>query len=68
MSSDVIVDEVRIRRLDGWYPTTLASFYRLPLSERIRHVVERTVEFRRAGETVDPHTALAELRRLSAAA
>ncbi len=67
MSSNAVVDQVRIRRMDGWYEITVREFFGLPLSTRIRHVLERTVEFRRAGQPVDPHEALAELRRLQAA-
>lgn len=67
MSSSSVVDVVRIRRLDGWTEICVLDFFRLPLSTRIRHVVERTVEFKKGGDTIDPHAALAELRRLQAA-
>lgn len=46
---------------------TLDEFFVLPLSERVRHVLKRTVEFRRGGELVPPEDVLAELRRLKAA-
>lgn len=67
MEDEAVVDVVLIRWFGGWKEMTPVEFFKLPLSERIRHVVQRTVEFKKAGATVDPHAALAALRRLQAA-
>jgi hypothetical protein len=40
----------------------------LPLSTRIRHVIERTIVFHERGREVDQKQALAMLRRLRAEA
>ncbi|MGZ5970884.1 MAG: hypothetical protein ACXWP4_24600 [Polyangiales bacterium] len=49
-----------------WEPVSIEVFFALPLSERIRHVIERTVAFQLRGTEVDQKEALAALRRLRA--
>jgi hypothetical protein len=61
------IDSCRIVGPAGWQKIPLDDFFALPLSERIRHVLQRTVEFKKGTEIVPPQEALAELRRLKAA-
>ena len=46
-----------------WRPVGVAEFFDIPLSRRIRHVLERTVRFSLRGVEVDRKDALASLRR-----
>ena len=47
-----------------WVPMSIEDFFALPLSTRIRHVIDRTVAFQLDGESVDQKDALAALRLL----
>jgi hypothetical protein len=42
---------------------TVDEFFALPISVRVRHVIERTVTFRLRGTVVDQKEALAAMRR-----
>ena len=61
-----LFDGVLIFANGEWRPMTPEAFFDLPLSARIRHVIERTVVFRLNGVPVDQKQALAEIRRLRA--
>jgi hypothetical protein len=58
-----LFDRVLIREVAGWKQITLDEFFALPLSRRIRHVIERTVACQLNGAEVDQREALAALRR-----
>jgi hypothetical protein len=60
-------DEIVIRRDGEWHALSVAQFFDLPLSLRIRHVIERSIVFKRQGQEVDQKSALAVLRRMSIA-
>jgi len=59
-------DEVVLDDPDGGRRVSAAAFFELPLSERIRRVIARTVTFVRGGVEVDRHDALAKMRMRSA--
>ena len=65
---ETMFDAVKIRREGAWREISLESFFALPLSERVRHVIQRTVVFLENGQPVDQKTALAELRKARVAA
>jgi hypothetical protein len=60
-------DRVLVRSGADWRVLSPDEFFRLPLPERVRHVIQRTVTFQRGGRPVDQREALAALRRLRAA-
>jgi hypothetical protein len=64
--SDEAFDRVLLLRNEKWEPVSIDVFFALPLSQRIRHVIERTVAFQLRGSEVDQKEALAALRRLRA--
>ena len=64
---DAVFDSVLIDDGGGWRPISANDFFAIPLSRRIRHVLERTVSFRLKGVEVDRKDALAALRRLKSA-
>ncbi len=66
MTTEPLFDRVLLQRDGSWQPVTVDAFFALPLSERIRHVIERTVAFQLRGAEVDQKEALAALRRLRA--
>ena len=59
---DVVVLESGGRR----QTLNASEFFGLPLSERIRHVIERTATFLKDGCEIDRQTALARLRAIRA--
>lgn len=63
MSSELF-DRVVLEE-DGSRKVIISSeeFFSLPLSRRIRHIIERTITFQLRGKTVDAKVVLAELRR-----
>jgi hypothetical protein len=61
--SPPLFDRVLIREGGAWKQISLDEFFALPLSLRIRHVIERTVAFQLNGTEVDQREALAALRR-----
>ena len=63
-----LFDTIRVLNDGRWQNLAIEQFLELPLSDRIRHVIKRTVVFERAGEEVEQKAALAELRRLRATA
>ncbi|MGH7440493.1 MAG: hypothetical protein ACRENE_32795 [Polyangiaceae bacterium] len=56
-------DSVSICDGGVWQPIGVAEFFEIPLSRRIRHVLERTVRFSLRGVEIDRKDALASLRR-----
>jgi hypothetical protein len=52
----IVVDDGMRRTL------TVDSFLRMPVHERVRHVLERSVEFFLQGQPIDRKQALASLR------
>jgi hypothetical protein len=60
---------VRILTPSGWQDSSTDAFFALPLSTRIQHVLQRTVEFRRGrtGEVVSAQDVIAEFRKAKAA-
>lgn len=66
--NEVLFDRVLLLR-DGRHEVlTVDEFFALPLSQRIRHVIERTVTFKLGPTEVDHREALAALRRMRASA
>jgi hypothetical protein len=61
-----VFDAVFIEQDGAWKPISVSDFFAMPLSRRIRHVLERTVSFRLRGVEVDRKDALAALRKLQA--
>ena len=57
---DAIFDEVQV---PGGRSLSATEFLSLPVSERIRIVLQREARFTRAGEHVDPHAALQALMK-----
>jgi hypothetical protein len=57
---------VLLKQGDAWVEVTVDEFFALPLSKRIRHVIDRSVAFQRDGKEVDQKEALAHLRRMRA--
>jgi serine/threonine-protein kinase len=57
-------DEVLLENDDGERRLSAEAFFELPLSERIRQVIERTVRFLRSGVEVDRQEALAQMRMM----
>jgi hypothetical protein len=60
-AADLVLDRVIISGPDR-RDLSVAEFFRLPLSLRIRCVIERTATFYARGREVDRHEALAALR------
>jgi hypothetical protein len=64
---DLPFDEVFLA-LDGKQKAiSAAAFFELPLSDRVRHVINRSVTFSASGVPIDQKAALAALRRYRAA-
>ncbi len=61
-----VFDTVFLREPSSWREITIDEFFELPLSERVRHVLERNVAFWRDGVEIDKKEALAVLRKLRA--
>ena len=59
-------DEVVLTGEDGEQRLSVDAFFELPLSERIRRVIERSVRFLRGGAEVDRQEALAQMRLMRA--
>jgi hypothetical protein len=59
-----VFDEIRILRGGRWDSIELDEFLKMPLSTRVRRIIERSIAFYREGLEVDRKDALAELRRL----
>lgn len=66
--NDLLFDRVLLKQDGNWVELTVDEFFELPLSHRIRHVIERTVAFKLRGVEVDQREALAALRRMRASA
>lgn len=64
--SEALFDRVLLHQGENWVELTVDEFFALPLSHRIRHVIERTVSFKLRGIEVDQREALAALRRMRA--
>ena len=60
-------DAVFVRREAGLAEMSVAEFLGLPLTERVRSLIEQKVEFRRNGATVPPMEALQSLMRQASA-
>jgi hypothetical protein len=56
-------DRVVVHEPQGTRTLSAEAFFSLPLSQRIQFVVERKVSFLAGSESVDPKTALAQIRR-----
>jgi hypothetical protein len=61
-----IVDTVLLKRGGGWEPIPFEEFFALPLSMRIRHLLENTVRFQCRGVEVDSRDAIDALRKAQA--
>jgi hypothetical protein len=59
-------DSVRIWEGGEWRDMSADSFFALPLSLRIRHIIGRKVVFLKQGKPVEQKAALAEVRRARA--
>lgn len=66
--SEQLFDTILLQRDGRWQAISIDSFFEIPLSQRIRHVIERTVRFQLRGAEVNQKEALASLRRLRAPA
>jgi hypothetical protein len=64
---DLVLDRVVISAPGERRDLSVPEFFRLPLSLRIRCVIERTATFYANGREVDRHAALAALRLQAAA-
>lgn len=62
-----IVDAVQLKRNGAWEPIPFEEFFALPLSRRIRHLLEHTVRFQRRGVEVDSREAIDALRKAQVA-
>lgn len=62
VNSDAPFDLVLLETAGLRRRLTPNEFFALPLSERIRHVIERTATFMKDGREVDRQTALSRLR------
>jgi hypothetical protein len=62
-TADPVFDRVLLKTPNGWEALGIEAFFDLPLSARIRHVIERTVAFQLDGRAVDQKEALAAIRR-----
>lgn len=62
MTDALPFDEVRVSDASGSRTLTAAEFFRLPLSQRLRHVIAKTATFVCDGAEVDPQIALAQRR------
>lgn len=65
---EIVFDRILIERDGRWDAISLDEFFAFPLSQRIRHVIERKVRFQLAGVEVNQKDALASMRRLRAPA
>jgi hypothetical protein len=64
--SALMFDAVFVRREAGLTELSVAEFLGLPLTERVRSLIEHKVEFRRNGATVSPADAMKSLMRQAA--
>jgi hypothetical protein len=60
----LVFDRVLLRTGGTWNVVSMDEFFDLPLSDRIRHVIDRSVAFQLDGRSVDQKEALAAIRRL----
>ena len=66
LALDLPFDQVIVRAGDRVMGYTIEAFLQLPLPERIRFVLEQSLEFRRGGQAVDRALALRSLREAMA--
>lgn len=65
---DPVCDRVLIHDDDGTRDLTFDQFLAIPLSMRIRYVIERRAQFFAEGDEVESHVALSRLRKAAAVA